>query len=483
MEPRSLITACCLALTSTLLLSVGHAAVGPAAADDQRATGLSVHGFDCGGEPCDAVMRGQHAFFDRRLPGLSANGRSCADCHMAADHFQLSPASAEARFQLLQQQRQRDPDADDPLFRPIDADDFRINGEQAGDFSNLRQNGLVRIALPLPPGLRLIDPATNAPSKEEFVDVWRMVPTVNDVALTGADTVNEWARGPNVFGGYQLDARVATLQEQALGALTSHAQVHEAPSARLLDDLAAFQRVLFSNARVRALSDAIASAATPLPDPDPPLDELEQQGKAVFQRACAQCHGGAAQTTAQLPIVRFHDIVTQCPRPVDTVTPARFAFAACPPRLARNARTYEITLSLPTACPPPAGRVTPCPLAATPGAPPPPLPAGAKVRRTSSDPGRALLTGFVGGAAPFDDWNKFDMSGLRGISRTAPYFHNNSADSLEEVVDHYIEFFKRVKANAVPPAVPPVATTDGVHFDRMPLPEERASLIAYLRKQ
>ena len=60
-------------------------------------------------------------------------------------------------------------------------------------------------------------------------------------------------------------------------------------------------------------------------------------------------------------------------------TPARFAFAACPPQLARNARTYEIALSAPT--PSPGGL----------------LPAGTKVRRTSSDPGRALLTGYVGG--------------------------------------------------------------------------------------
>ena len=113
------------------------------------------------------------------------------------------------------------------------------------------------------------------------------------------------------------------------------------------------------------------------------------------------------------------------------------------------------------------------------------LPAGTKIRRTSSDPGRALLTGWVGGpAAPFDDWNKFDVPGLRGIRNTAPYFHNNSADTLEEVVDHYIELFKFIKAVAPPPPVPapPVASTDGVNFDRQPKPEERAALLAYLRK-
>ena len=104
------------------------------------------------------------------------------------------------------------------------------------------------------------------------------------------------------------------------------------------------------------------------------------------------------------------------------------------------------------------------------------------MRRTSSDPGRALLTGFVGGPPALDDWNKLDVPGLRGIGRTAPYFHNNSAATLEEVVDHYIEFFKRVRANQPPGVVPPVASTDGVNFDRQPRVEERAALLAYLRK-
>ena len=41
------------------------------------------HSIMCGGEPCDAVVRGFRAFFDRKLDGLAANGRACADCHMA----------------------------------------------------------------------------------------------------------------------------------------------------------------------------------------------------------------------------------------------------------------------------------------------------------------------------------------------------------------------------------------------------------------
>ncbi len=286
-----------------------------------------------------------------------------------------------------------------------------------------------------------------------------MVPTVNDVKLTGDDGENPWPRFPNPTGGYQLDGRFANLQEQANAALEAHAQIRNAPPQRLLDDLASFQRVLFTNDRVRALSDAISSGASPLPDPDPPLDELETQGKAVFERACSVCHGGPRQSTTPFPIVRYHDILTQCPRPVDGAPVARWAFKPCPARLDRNVRTYEIELSIP-----------PAPVT--------------KARRTSSDPGRALTTGFVGGAPPFDDWNKFDVPGLRGIRNTAPYFHNNSADTLEEVVDHYIELFKFIKAVTPPPPVPapPVASTDGVNFNRQPKPEERAALLAYLRK-
>ena len=156
-----------------------------------------------------------------------------------------------------------------------------------------------------------------------------------------------------------------------------------------------------------------------------------------------------------MPVVRFHDIATQCPRPVDTVSPRALWFAPCPDRLQRNARTYEIT-----------------------------QPTGSKIRRTSSDPGRALLTGVAGFglAAPQDDWNKFDVPGLRGLRKTAPYFHNNSAATLEEVVDHYTELFKRAKVIAPPGVVPPLLSTDGVHFDRPFVPEERSPLLAYLRK-
>jgi hypothetical protein len=73
------------------------------------------------------------------------------------------------------------------------------------------------------------------------------------------------------------------------------------------------------------LSEAILSGATFI-DPDPELNELEENGKTVFTRACAQCHGGALHpgtsasdvTLAGIrPLARYHPILTACPRPAN----------------------------------------------------------------------------------------------------------------------------------------------------------------------
>ena len=59
-----------------------------------------------------------------------------------------------------------------------------------------------------------------------------------------------------------------------------------------------------------------------------------------------------------------------------------------------------------------------------------------------------------------------DVTQLRGISRTAPYFHNNSAATLEEVLDHYDAFFARVARLNPPPNLPPILSSNGLVVDR-----------------
>jgi len=80
---------------------------------------------------------------------------------------------------------------------------------------------------------------------------------------------------------------------------------------------------------------------------------------------------------------------------------------------------------------------------------------------TSPDPGRALISGRADDFFPFppgsfDHLNAFKISPLRGIRHTAPYFHDNSAKTLEAVAEHYRQFFLIVTDVDGPGGNPPL---------------------------
>jgi hypothetical protein len=480
-QPRSHLTAA-LVLFGCITLS----ACGGGGEDQSAALPIDPNACTTGPAqtPVDtAFCRGKANFHDRTLAGLGGNGRACSDCHMDTENFQLTPAAAQARFSQMTMTG-----IDDPLFRAIDANDFRANGAAARNFTNLMQNGLIRVTIPLPANVKLLDcgatvpcPASARPTSETVADVWRSVPSIFDAKITGPDgAAPEWARGPNQRGGYQLDGRIDTLQNQALSALRNHAGATVDPPVSFLDDIAAFQQAQFSSASVKSLSDAMAAGTSPLPDPDPVLDGLEMAGKSVFNRACGQCHGNMGghpsgstpilQGTQGTPtaLVRYHDIMTACPRPVDNVTPPRFSFAPCSASQMENVRTYEITNSGVAPSGTPCGGASPQPACVT--------------RITTSDPGRLLLTGYPVAGGP-GDIQHMDIPNLRGISRTAPYFMNNTAATLEEMLEHYKQFFKRVQVQN--PAAPLLTTQPGVTppvIDRPFTDAEVPALLAYLRK-
>src|SRR4249919_758895 len=122
-----------LALAATIgliVIALSSTKTGPLLAQGNGETKLN-----CDNQPCDDVARGRAAFNDRNLKQLGGNGRACADCHVPSDSFQLSPATARARFDALVEKLAYNKNADDPLFRPVDADDFRVNGNNARDFN------------------------------------------------------------------------------------------------------------------------------------------------------------------------------------------------------------------------------------------------------------------------------------------------------------------------------------------------------------
>jgi hypothetical protein len=133
---------------------------------------------------------------------------------MDTENFQLTPAAAQARFAKMTMTG-----VDDPLFRAIDANDFRVNGTAAHDFTNLTQNGLIRVTLPLPANVKLLDcgatvpcPASARPTSEAVADVWRSVPSILDVNHGPRRVAPVRAR--RTSGGYQL-TRIDTLEPGA----------------------------------------------------------------------------------------------------------------------------------------------------------------------------------------------------------------------------------------------------------------------------
>lgn len=55
--------------------------------------------------------------------------------------------------------------------------------------------------------------------------------------------------------------------------------------------------------------------------------------------------------------------------------------------------------------------------------------------KVTTDPGRAMISGL------WKDVGRFKGPILRGLASRAPYFHNGSADTLEEVIDFYNKRF------------------------------------------
>ena len=89
----------------------------------------------------------------------------------------FSPGSNTDLLARVLAERVDNPNADDPLFRPVDADDFRTHGALASDYSNLVENGLVRVSMPLPANVQLIDPATGTARAD-----WARVSVIADSA-------------------------------------------------------------------------------------------------------------------------------------------------------------------------------------------------------------------------------------------------------------------------------------------------------------
>ena len=406
--------------------------------------------------------------FEEALP--YTNGRSCADCHAAEDHMALSPASIEARFQA---------DPSDPLFHALDADD---PDAATLTFDHLRQKGLVRVTLTLAANLDVIDEngdvVTNA---DRTLVVWRGVPTIENVALTGP---------------FLSDGRAGSLAQQVAGALQAHSQITQHPSASKIDGIVAYEETVFSSPSVAAIFAAVSSGQPP-PDPDPEFapDSNEAAGKVIFQMACAACHGGSSGDQITNRAAADETFVALAPDgSVETAVLPDGTIVAIPLTGHTNGNFLNLGISAsayrrqvppelggiadPTALPLPHYRLrfytdaTRTQQLIDLPPPPPLLGPNAIPQAFTVDPGRAVISGDPA------DFEAFDIPQLRGIAHTAPYFHDNSRSTLGAVVGTYSRsILPRIPALGLPAVVP--AAVAGQAPESLTA-TQKTQLIAYL---
>ncbi len=301
----------------------------------------------------------------------------------------------------------------DPLFLHDGSDDGQGNG-----VSRMLNEATVLVEVPLPPNVRLADdPAARS------VVLRRGIPS----------TLNTPALDPVLMS----DGREPDLLTQALGAIRGHAQSTEEPGAKELRRIAEFEQSkdFFSSHALRRF--AAGGPAPVLPEGRTPS---EQRGRRFFEDAadpadpkvgsCAACHSGPMlnETNRFLPLpvppgTRFQNILV-----------SEFNAAGNPVRSFIFTNPED----------------------------------GTETVVNTPDPGRALVTGDPR-LFPFDSLNAFKIPSLWGVRRTQPYFHDNSAKTLEEVVAHYARFFEVV---TVPPGGgdPRIVLTE----------QDRADIVAYL---
>jgi cytochrome c peroxidase len=271
----------------------------------------------------------------------------------------------------------------DPLFVADGSDDGQGHGA-----SRMQADATVLVRVNLPPNVSLADdPAARS------VVLRRGIPS----------TLNTPALDPVLM----LDGRQPDLMAQAAGAIADHAQATLTPTAAQLRQIAAFQQTPGFFSSLAMLKYAYLGRTPTLPECH---TESEQRGRRFFVDAppegdfktglCAGCHSGPLlnETNQFVPAPPF-----KRGGRFQSVGVSEFNPAGHPVRefLFRNAD-------------------------------------GSSTSVRSPDPGRALVTGR---ADDPESLNAFKTPSLWGVARTAPYFHDNSAKTLEDVAAHYARFF------------------------------------------
>ena len=313
---------------------------------------------------------------------FGGNGRTCRTCHSKKTGT-FTPEEAVARLAE---------DPNDPLFLHDGLDDG------VAGTSRITEHATVRIEIPLPPGVVLMGDPTR-----RSVILNRGTPT----------TMNTPALDPQLM----YDTREPNLQQQAFNAIVGHAQNTRVPTALELELIKEFQQTdsrFFSSEALRAFANG-----GPPPQLPPGVTDSERRGRAMFDNVpfdgvstrgiCNSCHSGpmlnraAAGNPFGLPPGGLRAGIGVSER--NLLGNPIYSFVV-------TNQDGSVVVTDPT--PDPGAMLNDPPPRVPPGVPAPP---------------RSFFANF------------FKILPLWGVKDTAPYFHDNSAKTLEDVAEQYAFFF------------------------------------------
>lgn len=426
----------------------------------------------------------QNANIDLNGPffqSLGTNGRSCGSCHQPSDAMGISASHVELRFDLSL--------GLDPIFRTNDGSncnhDINVStfrGRRSA-YSLLRTRGLIRIPLSAPTGSDFQIVSVSNPygcSETDVVSIYRRpLPTTNlkflsTVMWDGRESSAQTGTMPISSANYpqslldnlahqSVDATLIHAQGAAPGLTAAQQQAIVAfemglSSAQSFDFLAGDLTANGAHGGPQALSQQNFFIGTNDPvglDPTNPVpfnfstnifNLFDAWENARLPQRAAIARGQAVFNTKTFTITgvaglngtTFANGVTG-PQSIDSTC------GICHDSPNGGDHSVSAPLNIGVADPPGGNNVLdtsylPVMMVCQ-------LPSLTTCVKTT-DPGRAMITG------KFADVGKFKGPVLRGLAARAPYFHNGSAQSLQDIVSFYdtrfnIGFTPREKSDLI----------------------------------
>lgn len=394
------------------------------------------------------------AFFQ----SLGTNGRSCSSCHLPTEGWSISADEVKLRFLLTQ--------GLDPIFRTVDGSncDHNVNTSTVQGrlqaYSLLLNRGLIRIPLAVPVGAEFTVVNVQNPygcNDMTTLSMYRRpLPATNLKFLStlmwdGRESSTQTGTQKITPATYPGDL-MADLNHQAIDATTIHAQSATPPTAQQLQDIVNFEMSLRTAQAIdfqAGLLNANGASGGPVAlssqqffiginDSFPPSLGLNPTGApfnpAIFNLFSAWINSRSA---ANASIARGETVfntktinITGVAGVNDTLGITSIAGTCGTCHDAPNVGDHSVSLPLNIGV----GDLTsPLDVSYLPVFTLQNNTTGDRIQTT--DPGRALITGL------WTDVGKLKGPILRGLASRAPYFHNGSATTLDDVVTFYDKRF------------------------------------------